>query len=323
MRRALLLLLLCGLMLTSCSRDPVSHMAENQSGGSIPAPAASELPRKKELSTLWFRFGSEPFLAAEAREISTASPSDTAYALLQALLAGPGAASDLGALFPQGTRVIAVSQSGRIMFVTLSRHIMNGYADEPDNWRDDPRWAIEVPLRRTLAMQSIVATLTDNCDVDTVVILVEQTETVTDSLRLRQHYYTLDGDMTLAAPLLRDESLLLSPARTAQIILQAWQESDWARLYRYIARTDPATAALRPAEDEFIQQMAALPHLIRCTAEGGSLSADGRTAVFTLSGAWLVNGTEQPFTGLPFKLTLEKGIWRVGLSQLLGREALP
>lgn len=324
MRRALLILLLiCCLLLTGCSRDPVSFMAEDHPEANVPSPAADELPEETNLSTLWFRFGSEPFLAAEAREITTSASADYARALLQALLAGPGTASELGSLFPQGTRVLAVSQSGRMIFVTLSKHIMNGYADEPDDWRDDPRWAIEVPLRRTLAMQSIAATLTENCSVDTVVILVEQTDTVTDSLRLRQHYYALDGDMTLAAPLIRDESLLLSPAKTAQVILQAWQESDWPRLYRYIARTDPATGAARPEEAAFIQQMAAMPHLVRCYAEGGSISADGRTAVFTLNGAWLDNGAEQPFAGSPLKLTLERGIWRVGLSQLAGREALP
>lgn len=323
MRRILLmLLLLCCLLLPGCSRDPVSYMAAGQPEADLPAPAESTLPQEEHLATLWFRFGSEPLLAPETREI--AASSDDALALLQTLLAGPSTASaELSSPFPQGTRVLSVSQSGRIMFVTLSRHIMNSYADEPASWQSDPRWAIEVPLRRQLAMQSIAATVTENCDADTVVILVEQTDEVTDSLRLRQYYYTLDGDMTLAAPLTRDESLLLTPARTAQVILQAWQESDWARLYLYTARTDPATGALRPDEDAFVQQMAQEPHLVRWSCEGGSISADGRNATFTISGAWLADGAEQSFAGLPLKLTLEKGVWRIGLSQLAGREALP
>lgn len=323
MRRALLmLLLLCALLMTACSRDPVSNMAAGQPVADLPSPVESALPQEERLAMLWFRFGSEPLLASEAREIA-ASPDD-ALMLLQTLLAGPGAASaELANPFPQGTRVLSVSQSGRIMFVTLSRHIMNGYADEPDNWQNDPWWAAEVPLRRQLAMQSIAATVTENCDADAVVILVEQAGEVTDSLRLRQHYYTLDGDMTLAAPLTRDESLLLTPARTAQVILQVWQESNWARLYLYTARTDPATGALRPDEDGFAQQMAQEKRLVRWHCEGGSISADGRTAVFTVSGAWLQDGAEQSFTGLPLKLTLEKGVWRIGLSQLAGREVLP
>lgn len=323
MRRALLpLLLLCFVLLTGCRRDPVASMAADQSPAELPSPAAADLPDEKHLATLWFRFGTEPLLAPEARDI--AASSDDAFSLLQALLEGPGTASaELNSPFPQGTRVLSVSQYGRTMFVTLSRHIMNGYADEPDAWQDDPWWAIEIPLRRELAMQAIAATVTENCDADTVVILVEQTGEATDSLRLRQHYYTLDGDMTLAAPLIRDESLLLTPARTAQVILQAWQESDWPRLYRYTTRTDPATGASRPGEDAFIQQMTRQPHLVRWHCEGGSISADSDTAVFSFSGAWLTNGTEQPFTGLPLKLTLEKGIWRVGLSQLAERGMLP
>lgn len=323
MRRIWLMLFLfpC-LLMTACSRDPVSDLAAGQPEANLPSPAAEDFPEEEHLATLWFRFGSEPLLAPEARELA-ASPDD-ALTLLQALLEGPRtASSELVTPFPQGTRVLAVSQSGKIMFVTLSRHIMTGYADEPDSWRDDPRWAIEVPLRREMAMQSIAATITENCDADTVVILVEQTNEVTDSLRLRQSYYTLDGDMALAAPLTRDESLLLTPTRTAQIILQAWQESDWARLYLYTARTDPATGTHRPDEAAFLRQMAQQPHLLRWHCEGGNVSADGRTAVFTLSGAWLKDGVEQPFTGLPLKLTLEKGLWRIGLSQLAGREATP
>ena len=319
-RRLLPWLLLCCLLLTSCSRDPVAPMATSVETNVYPAASPSAITQAEAQSTLWFRFGQEPVLAAEIREVSHSSADSYAMALLQALLQGPGAAStELNGLFPQGTRVIAVHQSERLIFVTLSRHIMQGYADEPENWRSDPAWAIEVPLRRELAMQAIVATLTENCNVDAVVILVEQTGEATDSLRLRQSYYTLDGDMTLAAPLARNEALLLTPARTAEIILQCWQESDWARLYRYVARTDPSTDLQRPDETDFVSQMAQEAHLLYAQAEGGSVSADGCHAVFTVHGAWLADGLEQPFSGMTLRLVRERDVWRVGLSQLTER----
>lgn len=319
-----LLLLLCCLLLTGCTHDPIVPMATDLTAASIPAPAVDGLPQKESFATLWFRYSKEPFLAAESREIATSPADSYALSLLQALLAGPSAAStELEGLFPQGTRALAVHQSERLMFVTLSRHIMSGYADEPDDWRDQPAWAMEVPLRRKLAMQSIAATLTENCDVDTVVILVEHTGAATDSLRLRGSYYTLDDDAALAEPLQRDESLLLTPARTAEVILQCWQESDWSRLYRYVASTDPATGTQRPDEAAFVQQMLSGVHLLHASAEGGSISSDGLSAVFTVSGAWLENDTERPFAGMVLKLVREKDTWRVGLSQLTGREAQP
>lgn len=321
--RKLSLLLLCCLLLTGCTRDPLSSMA-SEATGAIPEPVVADLPASQQRATLWFRFGEEPFLAAETREIEFTQTESYAMALLRALMEGPSAAAtELGGLFPQGTQVVSVTQSDRVMFVTLSRHIMNGFADEPSNWRDQPVWAEEVPLRRTLAMQSIAATLTENCAVDSVVILVEQTRAVTDSLRLRQDYFTLDGDTSLADPLLRDESLLLTPARTAEVILQCWQEGNDQRLYRYVARTVPEGTAAFPDEAAFAEAMSALPHLLWAKPEGGSVSADGRSAVFTLQGAWLDQGTERPFQGMVLRLTREKGLWRISLNELTGREALP
>lgn len=323
MMKKLLPLLLACCLLTGCTQESIFPAADPETDVQVPAPVVAELPEYSDQATLWFRYGTEPYLAAESREIAHSRTESHALALLRALLSGPSAAStELEGLFPQGTQVVSCTQSGQVMFVTLSKHIMNGYADEPADWRSQADWAAEVPLRRQLAMQAIAATLTENCEVDAVVILVEQTATATDSLRLRQSYYTLDGDMTLAAPLTRDESLLLTPARTAEVILQCWQEKDYARLYRYVARTDPATGASRPEEDAFLQQMSDLPTLLYATAEGGSVSANRQTAVFTVSGAYLDGGEAQPFTGMVLRLTLEKGVWRVGCSQLTERGML-
>lgn len=319
-----MLMLLGCFLLTGCMRDPVSDMATDSGDAVIPAPAADEPTLLEHTAVLWFRFGDEPYLAAETRRLSYTAEDGDALALLRMLMQGPSAAStELNALFPVGTRVISVHQSGRIMFVTLSRHILNAYADEPDAWRDDPAWATEVPLRRRLAMQSIAATLTENCAVDEVIILVEQSTEVTDSLRLRQGYYTLDGDTALADVLRRDETLLLTPARTAEVILQYWQEADWVRLHRYLALRDPATGQSRPEVSAFAAQMAGTPHLLVGTADGGSISADGQSALFTLRGTWLTQGVQQSFSGRTLRLVREKGLWRVGVSELLERTVQP
>lgn len=319
MKKLLPLLLAC-LLLTGCTSDPLAPIA-SPSASDIPAPVVTGLPEDEDLATLWFRYGTEPLLAPETRMITHSRTEGHALAILRALLDGPGAASTgLVSLFPQGTQVISCTQSANVMFVMLSRHIMNSYADEPSTWQSDPYWAAEVPLRRELAMQSIAATLTENCGVDSVVILVEHSGS--DSLRLRQSYYALDGGDDLAEPLLRDESLLLTPARTAEVILKCWQERDFARLYSYLAATDPATGAARPEESDFLALMADLPRLLHAHTEGGSVSIGGNAAVFTVSGAWLKDGREVPFSGMVLRLTREQGVWRVGLSQLR-REAAP
>ena len=321
--RKLLPLLLLVFLLTGCSRDPLTSVVQT-APADVPAPMIDGLPEYHDQATLWFRFGEEPFLAAESRTINHSRTEGHALSVLRALVAGPSTASaGLNPLFPTGTQVISATQAGPVMFITLSRHIMNSYPDEPATWRSQASWAIEVPLRRQLAMQSIVATITENFAVDRVVILVEQTGKATDSLRLRQDYYTLDGNMDLADALIRDESLLLTPTRTAEVILQCWQERDFSRLYRYIAHIDPATGTPRPDEAAFLEAMAAQPHLLYVHVEGGSVSTAGQTATYTVSGAWMTDGRETPFEGMVLRLTREKGLWRVGLSQLTGREALP
>lgn len=319
MMRRFLLLVLCCLLLTGCTKDPIAPLAADNPV-EAPAPALAEMPVAQHQAVLWFRYGDEPMLASELRTLSATASENDALAILRALIHGPAAAStELRGLFPTGTQVISATQTDRVMFVTLSRHIMNGYPDEPAAWRDQAVWASEVPLRRQLAMQAIAATVTENFPVDTVVILVDQS--ATDSLRLRNAYYTLDNDKGIAPYLTRDERYLLTPSRTAEIIMECWQSSDWARLYRYVARTDPTTGQARPEEAAFVNLMLAQPHLLSASVSGGSIQPQGAT--FTLQGEFLIDGEVRAFHSMILRLTQEKGLWRVGLSQLTGREASP
>ena len=322
--RGLLLLLSAGmlLILTGCQRqDPIAPMATGEEAAAVPAPSEEALlPREAEV-TLWFRFGSEALLAPETRTLTLTPGTPYELTLLQALAGGPAASSlELGGLFPPGTKVLTTHRQGRTLFVTLSRQIMNNFADEPATWSVTSPWATEIPLRRQLAMQAIAATVTENCDVDTVIILVEHTTQGSDSLRLRQGYYRTGGDANaLAAPLMRDESVLLTPGNTLALLLDCYRSGDWARLYALTARTDPATGEVRPAYEAFAARMDALPHMTDYAFSAGSVSTDGQSAVFTVTLTTLSDGRTATSQGI-LRLHRERGIWRIGLSQLEGRE---
>lgn len=324
MRRIIPFLVMFCLLLGGCTaRDPIAPVLSTLPEGSHSVPsAASEASVPQEaVVTLWFRFGAEPMLAPEIRTIDVSPAAPFELTLLQALTSGPAAAStELGSLFPPGTRVLATHLQGRTLFVTLSRQIMNDFADEPANWAASPAWAEEVPLRRRLAMQAIAATVTENCDVDQVVILVEQTASGNESIRLRQQYYRTGADAAaLAEPLLRDENPLLTPANTMKIILDNWIRGAWADLYPYIARTDAFSGAARPDYETFRAQIDVLPHLMDYTASSGSISPDGQTAVFAVTLQLLDNGQpREKHTVL--RLQRERGIWRISLSHLTGME---
>lgn len=311
MKRLLVLLMMLFLGLSGCTTlsDPLSEAAAPLSDmhSELPAPIAPQTLRSQETVTLYFRYLDEPYLAPESREISLAPDQTRETALLSALFAGPDVQSpELISVFPSGVKALSTVRQGRTLFVTLSASIMNPWPDEPADWQADPYWAQEAPLRRRLAMQSLIATITENCDVDTVQVLVEQSGYVTDSLRLRERFYlTTDDASLLAEPLRRDDSLLLTPGNTLQVILTLWQTRDWTRLQRYLALNASA-------------DLTSLPHLTDFSFTGGAISPDGQTATFTLDATLRSGGTESAFTGRILRLRREAGLWRISPDQLTG-----
>ena len=313
----LLALALCLALLTGCAgtESPLRATATLAPGTSPRLPEA-EAPAdqvSQEEALLYFRFQNEPYLAAESRVITHAPSEPYELALLTALLSGPMPQSaELNALFPPGTQVLSTSRLGRTLFVTLSREIMNPYPDEAAGSQS----TAEAQLRRRLCMQSLVATVTESCDVDSVQVLVEATGDTTDSLRLQQSYFLVAGEEHLVSPMTRDESLLLTPGRAMQVILSLWSQQDWQRLYLYIA-SDPLTGQEKRSYADFVTAMENLPRLVEAIFAGGSVSADGRWAAYTLEATILADDHQQETrAGKTLRLLRENGLWKVTLSQL-------
>ena len=262
-----LIILLLALLLTGCAAHPLSGAVDPLPPDvEAPQPNAPDMLVSPDAVTLWFRYADEPLLAPETRVLAFSPDQPMEYTLVSALLAGPDIQStELTGLFPAGTRLLSTVRQGRTLFVTLSRDIMDSYPDEPQLWQDNPYWAAEMPLRRRLCMQSLIATVTENCDVDAVQVLLEQQGEVTDSLRLRQRYYLDAADeKQLADPLSRDDSLLLSPGTAMTTILTLWQQRDWPRLERYVAAN---------GEGALADLLDTLPGLMDFTLSGPTLTS--------------------------------------------------
>lgn len=318
MKKLLMLLVVCVFVLAGCT----TNLSLNGSTATSVPGVQSRLPEAqapaaldtRETATLYFRYLSEPFLAPESR-IVTASPSRAwEMTLLTALLSGPGSHStELTALFPAGTQVLSTVTQGRTLFVTLSKEILSPY---PDDASVSPA---EQQLRRQLCMQSIVATITENCDIDRVQILVEQTGASSGSLRLQESYFLVEPSSTqLVGPMTRNDDLLLTPGRTMELICSLWQSRDWQRLYQYIARRDPSTGAERPSYRDFVTAMENLPMLSGYAIAGGSVSLSGDQATYTLAATTLQNSRETSHQGSILRLCRENGLWRATLAQLTG-----
>ena len=327
MKRLRLTLLLLLLMMTLTACTPSGNSMEALSVTA--APQEDEIPRADgddaaatdTSALIWYRYGDEPMLAAERRTVSRLPNEPYETALLRLLLEGPSLnAPALRGLFPAGTRVISTSRQGEMLFVTLSYQLMNGYSDEPSNWRSDTAWAQEVPLRRRLAMQAIAACvvleiLIPYLTASIIAVCVHEDLAVGIHSQLRQKYYTLNAaDDALADPLRRDESLLLTASGTMRTILTCIQQRDIRRLYRYLALSDPDTGEARMEYEAFASKWTEYPALTAFDFSGGS--ASGTRAVFTVSGTRLADGVSQKFTGRSVHLMKTGGLWCISMSQL-------
>ncbi len=286
----------------------------------LPAAVDTNTADKRGYATLWFRFMDEPCLAAETWSITQLAGQSYEFALLSALFSGPGTQqAELSSLFPEGTRVLSTVQQGRTLIITLSGEFMDMLPDEPENWYADSYWQDEIPLRRRLAMQSIVATVTENCDVDEIVILVEQDSSVTASLRLKQSWFMDGSDETvLSAPQTRDDSVLLTPAMAGQMILKHWQQRNWSALYNYVAMTDTRTGVTRPEYREFVAEMEECTALMDTRFNGCSVFYDGSSATISADISLRTSaGTITENRSRIFRIHRQEGIWKISMSDLL------
>ncbi len=314
-RLCLFCLLLFLLILTGCAVRPVVLPESTLIPGTaalLPEASLGETVERRESVTLWFRCGKLPYLAQESRSIAQFTGQSYEMALLEALFAGPGTQHpSLRTLFPEGTRVLSAVTQGRTLLVTLSGEFTNQPGDEPVDWQEDGYWRVEVPLRRRLAMQSLVATVTENCDVDEVLVLVDQPEDFGGSLRLRQNWFEDDSeDSVLTGPQRRDDSLLLTPRGTVEAISRFCMARDWLSLYAFLeAGTD---------ERGFVETMGQLPAVTAVSCAGCSVSLDGQEATatvdITVTGPDGASRTEKAHV---FRIRRENGLWKVSLEQLM------
>lgn len=280
----------------------------------LPGVSETESARSQSAAVLYYRFLSEPYLAAETRTIVQQAGQSYEFALLGELLTGPGTrSSELVSPFPEGLQVLGTLRQDRTLFVTLSSEIMNGFADEPAAWSSDAYWAQEVPLRRILCLQAMVATVTENCPIDRVQFLVQQ-ENVSGSLRLKQGYY-MDSpavdDNAVTVPVYRDVSRLLTPDKTMEVIFTHWQQQNWSKLYMYLSAHQIVTF------QEFVAQLTALPMVTDFSYSAGSVSGSGDAVTYSLGASIL--GRDMKMVSVSnrmIRLSRENGLWKITLAQL-------
>ncbi len=315
-RRLSMALMLAAILalLAGCAPQSVDPLLKNETTAEpgttveVFSATADENSTNVVDATLYFRYLDEPLLAAESRTLTVPRDQSVEYAIVQALVNGPqNADSGLKRLLPEQTRVESVISRDGTLFITLD----DGFLDDgvPDDWATNVDWKDEAPLLRKLIVQSIAASVTEYYPYTGVQILVHKHGEVQTSLRLENAYF-LGGATGLSDPVTRDESLLLTPQRTAETILAAWQENDPQRLYRYVTDAD------RPGLAELTEALASAETPTGYVVSAGSVAENGLAA--TVTATLYLRGTDggEEIAAYPLQLRRENGVWKMTYERL-------
>ncbi len=270
----------------------VSSALDRALGGST-APEATQKPDFSQLLgtqsasdmmdvTLYYRYRQTELLGAQRMVLDITRDQTVARSIVEELVAGPDTLhGQLTALFPQGTQVLSVTGEGATAFVTLSRVFLGAPDGAPQDWEDLESWQEEAALRRSLAVQSIVLSLTEGGRYQRVQVMVAQTD---DDAPERIPLYCFDRTQTNPSVVLgacsRDEAVRLTPQRVMTMILEGWQARDWAQVYQLLT---PETGSQLPTLSDFEAQMRrADVSLLAYSVSQGTVSLDGGTATLVL-----------------------------------------
>lgn len=310
---AILLLVLCGCSVISPIEKAETTAAPGLSMDVYPA-TASATNADDVVATLYFRYLDQPMLAAESRVITVDRDKSFELTLIEELLAGPSTSHvDLQKLFSDSVRVISASARNGVLYVTFNDALLDNDSI-PSDWQSRSDWADEAPLLRKLALQSVVASITESMPYTGVQFFVSQSADSTTSTRLENTYF-LTGQGGVSDPLLRNESLLLTPHNTAQCILQAWQQRDYKTLYLYTAMQSSGES--RPIYDIYHNTVDACSTLSEYSVSSGSISQSGTHATLILTMSTLREGLSTDTQAYPLQLQLENGVWKISYSALL------
>lgn len=314
-KRTLLAMLLALLLtLSGCTAQTADPLLKNETTAvpglamNVQAASASETNADEVRVTLYFRYLDEMKLAAESRVLTVPRDESVEYAIVAALVEGPSAGhSELKRLIPADTQVESVISRDDILFITLDDGFLND--DVPEDWAADEDWQQEAPQFRKLVAQSLVASVTEYSPYTGVQILLHKSGEVQTSLRLENAYF-LDGSTGLSDPLTRDETLLLTLSNTADIILSAWQEHDFDRLYKFVADED------QPSLAAFTEALSEAGALKEYSVSSGSVAVDGQTAMVTAFLRTLDATGSRDVAAYPILLKRENGVWKITYARL-------
>ena len=305
----------------------VQQLRSLQKSGTQSAPAAQQEPlfaRSDRVAfdeievTLYYRYGETGVLGMELHTLDLRREETVARSIVEQLVAGPdNAHGHLSGVFPRDTQVLSVTSEGSTAFVTLSEDFLGRPDGAPEDWEDLSDWQAEATLRRWLAAQSIVCSLTEGGRYQRVQLYVARSDDdIPERIPLCWFDQSVRDTSIVLAACSRDEQVILTPKRAMQMILDGWQQRDEAAIYALLCADEDGQMMTLSAFESKLRE--ADVSLLTAEISDGTIDATGRTATVVLDGAIRsADGGEARIIRESVPLTLSDDNWAMHMSTFL------
>ena len=285
-------------------------------------PVAQDAQKDGVYTTLYYRYGNTIYLGQEANILLVPRDKIVEQSIVAALIEGPdGAHAELQSVFNAGVQVLATENEDGVMHVTLSDAFLDLPTGAPEYWESDSYWSREVPLRRQLALESIVLSLTEGARCESILMLTASSSDVKVGERIpRAFFYPDEADKTTPLePVTRSESSVLTPRSAMQGLLLSWQSKSWESLYGFLSTDTSQTQISRPTLTEFITLATENgKSLLSFNVSNGTFSAHGEKATIVIATQTSdTHGERTKLTGVPLEVVRERDNWKISYTGIL------
>lgn len=234
---------------------------------------------------LYYRLTNAEYLAGVESSVTVRAGERTETAVIRALIEGvPPLASNVSALFPSGTSIENTYYEKGILYVTLSKEVLDdsiiaSLKEEDYQNPEDYQQAVdeatrEMYLRRRLGVLSIVNTIAGSDEGSRVQIMVDNEGSGTGS---RMPYETFGFEKRqgeIMEPMGFDESVVVTPEKVVGCLFERIANGQYDMAYALVAESD-YYGITKPAYADFEAEMEALGRLESYEITGTAEDGDG------------------------------------------------
>lgn len=294
------MLAICCMLLGGCS------IFKEETVSGVYAPEINPDPATDTINAvLYFPMRGQDYLATEKRQVKIAAGESSEAALISELISGPDSESQLENAFWSGVTLARVNVENQAISVVLSAEFLMDMGQDAEAFRKKQR----------MALYSIVNTLTEN-ERDRyaqVQFYIDRNGTARRASREEMGFTDANPGEALE-PLSRNNTLILTPRKVAEIVLQAAVDKDASKMIAMLAEDG------MPAQEELTELMMTAGSVIEAFSirdEREETTPTGeQRAVVVVDVSMQKEQTLTQKYGVQVSLVSEGDVWKVDYSSI-------